>query len=678
MAAKNNGMRKILILFILLPSLLYAQKGRSVDTSYIKSCIRYTNYYSFISFDKNIVEWYDSSAIFPFFKKLESSGSHKVSILHVGDSHLQSDIGAGVTRDFLQRVFGLAGRGMVFPYQAAKTHSTYDYFAQYSGVWVSSKNVELKPKLNLGISGITLYTNDPNASLTLIFRKHYLSIRENFRKLRIFCHRSPESFHLEVKPSGYSSWIDLNASNSDSLPFIESILPLAPDTLYMRIRKTDSLQKYFELHGLSIESIDDNGLLYNSVGINGAGYRSFFSQNMMERQLKSIQPDMVIFDLGANDIARGNFNADYVYNNLKRAIAFLRSINPNVCILLPNIQDIFLRRVNVVNGLYYSALTRKIAKEFNIAFYDYYQISGGRYSMNWWAKNGLSQRDKTHLSFKGYQLKGELYANAILNSYLEYLKHRPNQFVRDSVSFDSLTVAKSIVNKASIYDAKVDSKDKIQDYKNVDYGSPNPQDAGASVVHIVKSGETLGAIAKKYGVSVSTIQLNNKLKGTSIYPGQRLIIKGTVKKNYSSTNSDNSNATSNNTVPIKNATIHVVASGETLSSIAKKYGVSVSDLKSWNALNSDNLSIGQKLKVAKSGAQTTTKPNSSTSSTTKPNSSATSGKGRVTYSTHVVQKGESLWSIANKYKISVEEVKKANKMSSDKLQPGDKLLIPKK
>lgn len=665
---------------------LQAQNAKYSDTAYIKSNIRYTNYYSFISFEKNFVEWYDSSAIYPFFQKLQNIGEKKVTVLHIGDSHLQSDIGAGVTRDFMQKVFGLAGRGMVFPYQAAKTHSTYDYFAQYSGVWSSSKNVELRPKFNLGISGITLFTNDKNADFTLIFRKHYLSIRNDFRKLRIYCHRSNEAYHLSVKPSGSDAWTDVNCAPYDSLPYVEVILPEAPDTLYVKINRTDSLQKYFELYGLSIESTEDKGLLYNSVGINGAGYRSFFSQNMMEKQLKALKPDLVVFDLGANDIARGNFNPDYVYNNLKRAVSFLRSVNPDVCILLPNIQDIFLRRVNVVNGLYYSALTRKIAQELKIAFYDYYQISGGRYSMNLWSKNGLSQRDRTHLSFKGYQLKGELYANAILNSYLMYLKERPAMLIRDSLGFDSVTVAKSIVNKASIYDAKVDSKDKIDDYKGNPYSS-TISDAGSttSLVHVVRSGETLGSIAKKYGVSVGTIQVNNKLRGTSIYPGQKLVIKGVSSSGTSSTVVKNNPTSGTVGTPgigtVKVGTVHTVQSGETLSSIAKKYGISVSDLKKWNALSSDNLSIGQKLKISSAASKASAGTGASVNNNPG-NGSKTTGNvpatGRLSYTSHVVQKGESLWSIANTYKTTVEDIKKANKMSNDKIQPGDKLLIPKK
>jgi membrane-bound lytic murein transglycosylase D len=109
-------------------------------------------------------------------------------------------------------------------------------------------------------------------------------------------------------------------------------------------------------------------------------------------------------------------------------------------------------------------------------------------------------------------------------------------------------------------------------------------------VHIVKSGESLGSIAKKYRISVNQLKTWNNLKSTTIYPGQKLIV-------YSS---GAPMAQAGNDKPVMRSTeqsIHIVKSGENLSLIAKKYKCSVTDLKEWNNLKSTNLSIGQKLKV---------------------------------------------------------------------------------
>ena len=168
-------------------------------------------------------------------------------------------------------------------------------------------------------------------------------------------------------------------------------------------------------------------------------------------------------------------------------------------------------------------------------------------------------------------------------------------------------------------------------------------------VHIVKSGENLGSIAKKYRISVNQLKKWNNLKGTTIYPGQKLIV-------YSSgapmAQAGNSNPVERST----EQTTHVVKSGENLSIIAKKYKCTVTDLKNWNNLKSTTLSIGQKLKVyppAKS-------------------SSSSSGNPVV----HTVKSGDNLWDISRKYGVSVEQIRKLNGLSSKAvLKIGQKLII---
>ena len=167
-------------------------------------------------------------------------------------------------------------------------------------------------------------------------------------------------------------------------------------------------------------------------------------------------------------------------------------------------------------------------------------------------------------------------------------------------------------------------------------------------VHIVKSGETLGSIAKKYRISVNQIKTWNNLKSTTIYPGQKLIV-------YSS---GAPMAQAGNSKPVERSTeqtIHVVKSGENLSLIAKKYKCTVTDLKNWNNLKSTNLSVGQKLKVYP------------------PAEGSSSSGAKVT---HTVKSGDNLWDISRKYGVSVEQIRKLNGLSSNAvLKIGQKLTI---
>lgn len=125
--------------------------------------------------------------------------------------------------------------------------------------------------------------------------------------------------------------------------------------------------------------------------------------------------------------------------------------------------------------------------------------------------------------------------------------------------------------------------------------------------HIVKTGESLGSISRKYGVSISQIQQWNRLKTTTIHPGQKLLVK---QSSHAHTTTPKPEPPKTAPAPVAPAPkpvitpttpsqtkIHTVASGETLSVIAKKYGVTVQQIKSANNLSSDMIRVGQKLKI---------------------------------------------------------------------------------
>lgn len=98
--------------------------------------------------------------------------------------------------------------------------------------------------------------------------------------------------------------------------------------------------------------------------------------------------------------------------------------------------------------------------------------------------------------------------------------------------------------------------------------------------HIVKKGETLASISKKYGIDIVSIKKANNLKNNKIYPDMKLKLVGYTQKKAKP--------------KIK---YHIVKKGETLTSISSKYGIDVATLKSTNNLKSDKISPKKKLKV---------------------------------------------------------------------------------
>lgn len=140
---------------------------------------------------------------------------------------------------------------------------------------------------------------------------------------------------------------------------------------------------------------------------------------------------------------------------------------------------------------------------------------------------------------------------------------------------------------------------------------------------------------------------------------------------------------------------HVVRSGESLSSIAHKYGISLTDLKKWNHLKSNTLNKGQKLsiktttreRVAVNAPTTTYTSPTSTNETKVITTPSTYSSTPATTKTievwetvpttkyHYVKSGENLSTIADKYNVTVTQIKSWNKLSSTKIMKGQKLAI---
>ena len=122
-----------------------------------------------------------------------------------------------------------------------------------------------------------------------------------------------------------------------------------------------------------------------------------------------------------------------------------------------------------------------------------------------------------------------------------------------------------------------------------------------SFVHVVKKGESLGSIARKYHVTVASLKKWNHLKRDTLHVGQRLTIYRSGGAMAQVSKSTNTSSKSSTTKSASKSTVktHTVKKGETLSSISRKYGCTVNDLKKWNGLKSNTVRVGQKLKIKK-------------------------------------------------------------------------------
>ena len=155
----------------------------------------------------------------------------------------------------------------------------------------------------------------------------------------------------------------------------------------------------------------------------------------------------------------------------------------------------------------------------------------------------------------------------------------------------------------------------------------------ADVVHVVRRGDTLSAIARRYGTTVQTLMNYNSLRTTTIYVGQRILIPGSQP---------------DPTYPIT----YVVQRGDTLAKIAARYDTTVQALMQVNNLHSTIIYVGQRLTISVA---------------------ADPSAPMIEY---IVQRGDTLNKLAQRFDVTVQAIMATNGLRTTTIYVGQRLLIP--
>ncbi len=187
------------------------------------------------------------------------------------------------------------------------------------------------------------------------------------------------------------------------------------------------------------------------------------------------------------------------------------------------------------------------------------------------------------------------------------------------------------------------------------------------ITHVVQRGETLGSIARRYGVSWVDIAAANGIAGDRIYAGQTLVIPGT-------------SGAAPAPAPSGNNPVHVVQAGETLFTIGLRYGMVWTKIAAANGISGDRVFAGQRLIIPVNGPAPAPAPAAQPEPTQEPAPApqepapAPAPSGERT--THVVARGETLGIIANRYGVTWPAIMAINNLPSDRIYPGQSLIIP--
>lgn len=208
-------------------------------------------------------------------------------------------------------------------------------------------------------------------------------------------------------------------------------------------------------------------------------------------------------------------------------------------------------------------------------------------------------------------------------------------------SLTFLTMIKVIFLVAGLFSNKVESDSLRMETVN----------GQTVVIHLVGEKETLYSLSKRYGATVARILEFNPTADGGLEAGQLLKIPYTPKGR----------------VQTAAGTVHKVQPKETLFSISRMYEVTVDELKTWNNLKDNALTVGQEILVKKKDATTTATSSTPANNTTPVTNSATKSSNTLKM-THTVAQGETLYSIARQYGITVDQIKQWNGLQANDLK----------
>ncbi|MBN1116213.1 MAG: hypothetical protein JXA77_03345 [Bacteroidales bacterium] len=407
----------VIVLLVLFTTNILGQKG----DYFLGSTI-----YPFVQYDKSVISFPgDSTILNDIYTRIDSLmlfGEGKINIVHIGGSHIQADMYTHVIRKELQTLqYDMnGGRGMLFPYRMAKTNNPSNYSVRYSGSWESCKNTQRNRSCELGLMGYAITTSSKTASIT-INPNNDTEIGYRFSKVSIFHNPTAYKFLTRVADTVYyGSYDSINGCSIFILPELEKIK--------IQFFQNDTIESLLAVYGISLDT-DEPGIVYNSVGVNGAKLVSYLESEFYSQHLSAIKPDLIVFSLGTNDANTKYFDRIKFRNEYIQLIEKSKLAAPDAVILItvPNDCYYYKRYVNKNTPVMQKEIFN-IAREYNYGVWDFYTIMGGLNSSQTWYNYGLMKYDRIHFNRAGYNLKANLFTTAFLRGWEQNLTARTAEY----------------------------------------------------------------------------------------------------------------------------------------------------------------------------------------------------------------------------------------------------------
>lgn len=360
-----------------------------------------------------------------FFSELEMLRQGKdtvISVVQLGDSHIQCGYLSGRVMRLFHEDFGNAGRGLIVPLKLTRTNEPDDYFIRSTITdWLKGRCVQRTPPCPVGLGGIGIKTMARKVNMD-VYIGPVNGAGYEFNRAVMFRH--PQATPLVA-----------TGLPSDSVKTALGTEPLCPGVVCDTFRfscQTDTLllrshtlpAKYNNLYyGLNLTN-GRPGVLFHSVGVNGAMFVNY-TDSVYLKQLALLKPSLLIISMGTNETFGRRFNAPEFRSQVARLVTLIQVYLPHTAIVLTTPPECFKRtRVNKKTVYQRNANTdiaaRAIAgyaREQHIPCWDLYALTGGKGSSKLWQNFKHFGRDRIHFTKETYREQGTLLYRALMKEY---------------------------------------------------------------------------------------------------------------------------------------------------------------------------------------------------------------------------------------------------------------------
>lgn len=423
---KKKMVRIVILIWVCIGGMaVYGQNRLLVDTGKCELP-------GFVQQDGNILRG-NTEGLRPFLAKLfrlrkyGDAMEQKVRIVHIGDSHLQAGYLNGTVMRHFHADFGNAGRGLVIPLKLSATNEPIDYDIVSDIRWNAARCLSQRPRYPVGIGGICIVPKD-----TLFHLEVQIPAAEadRYRFNRVGVYHLPGAARLVPCGPGVRRTEVLG-------PFLTSY-ELAEPVSRIRFKGSCRVPDSCVYYGFCLEN-GRNGVLYHTIGINGAQYAHYRNIDCFAEQVCSLKPDLVIFSLGTNEAFRGTFNEAALRREMDAVILEVKRANPEAVVILTTPAECQwkVKRGGVkvfepnpwISPI--AALIVRYALEHGLVYWDLFQLSGGSGSSEDWIAGNFLARDRIHFGVSGYRLQGDMLYGALMKEYNCFVDETEEKYAKE-------------------------------------------------------------------------------------------------------------------------------------------------------------------------------------------------------------------------------------------------------